>query len=160
ALFDTLVVDFKDRIGDHRHLLRSRNTTGKLAPQYRQTRGRWQTHDFMTDDQRSVGDGARFVHSLHPPIALYPHRRVSPSPRLPRPPSPRRPISGAGSAANGKYCSAPSATITSRFLPNCAATGPSRIWLRAVAHSGLCAAAPPARRASNWAPVSPAASSS
>ena len=43
------------------------------------------------------------------------------------------PFAGAGSAANGMYCKAPSATTTRRFFPNSEATGPSRVWLRANA---------------------------
>src|SRR5262249_30296639 len=55
-------------------------------------------------------------------------------------------VCGAGSAAKGRYCNAPSATMARRLLPSSAATGESSVWLNRLTASGNCAPAS-ARRA-------------
>src|SRR5262249_125163 len=89
VLFNSLVGFFKYRIGDHRHSLRRRSATGKLAPQRSQTRRRRKTQDLMGGDKGSEcdgatgrrGDGARLVHSICSPFASSPRLPVAPSPR-------------------------------------------------------------------------------
>ena len=58
--------------------------------------------------------------------------RPAASPRL-RVPVPRHLCLARADAPNGRYCNAPSATISNRLFPSWSATGPSTIWLNAAA---------------------------